>query len=68
MAELILRDGVGMIDLVAEDDEGDLRELLHREERIQLRLGLWEPLVILGVDEEYDTVDFGEVVLPETSS
>ena len=31
VAELILRDGIGVIDLVAEDDKGNLGELLHGE-------------------------------------
>ena len=34
---------------------------------VQLGLGLDEPLVVLGVDQEDDAVHFGEVVLPETS-
>jgi len=67
VAEFVLGDGVGVVDLVAENDKGDLGELLHGEERVQLGLGLDEPLVVLGVDQEDDAVHFGEIVLPETS-
>jgi hypothetical protein len=39
-------------------------ELLHGEEGIELGLGLGETFMILGVDEEDDSGDFGEVILP----
>lgn len=67
VAQLVLGDGIGVVDLVAENDKGDLGKLLHGEERVELGLGLGEALVVLGVDEEDDAVDFGEVVLPETA-
>lgn len=67
VAQLVLGDGVGVVDLVAEDDKGHLGELLHGQERVELGLGLGEALVVLSVDEEDDAVDFGEVVLPETA-
>ena len=67
VAELVLGHGIRVVDLVAEDDERHLGELLHRQERVELGLGLGEPLVVLGVDEEDDAVDFGEVVFPEAA-
>lgn len=67
VSHLILGHGIGVVDLVAENDEGNLGELLHREEGVELGLGLSESLVVLGVDEEDDTVDLGEVVSPDTT-
>lgn len=67
VSEFVLADGVGVVDLVAENEEGDLGELLHGEEGVELGLGLGETLVILSVNEENDTAHFGEVVLPETT-
>lgn len=67
MTELILADSVGVVDLVTEDEEGDLGEVLHGEESVELSLGLGETLVVLGVNEENNTADFGEVVLPQTT-
>lgn len=67
MAQLILTHGVGVVDLVSEDEEGNLGEVLHGEKGVKLGLGLGEALVVLGVDEENDAADFGEVVLPETT-
>lgn len=52
--QLVLGDGVGVVDLVAEDEEGSLLEVLHGEERIELGLGLQEALWVFGVDEEDD--------------
>jgi hypothetical protein len=65
--ELILADRLGVVDLVAENDEGDVGELLHAEERIELGLGLGKTLVVLGVDEEDDAADLGEVVAPQAA-
>ena len=67
VADLILAHGVGVVDLVSEDEEGHLGQLLHGQERIELGLGLGEPLVVLGVDQEDDAADFGEVVFPQTA-
>jgi hypothetical protein len=67
MPQLVLGHGVGVVDLVAQDDEGNLGELLHGQEGVELGLGLGESLVVLGVDEEDDTVDVGEVVSPDTA-
>jgi hypothetical protein len=65
VTELILRYGIGVVNLVAEDDKRDFGKLLHGEEGIELGLGLGKTLVVLSVDEEDDTVDFREVILPE---
>jgi len=68
MAKLILGNGVGVVDLVTENDEGDLRKLLHREKGVEFSLGLGESVVVLGVDEEDNPIHLGEVVLPKTTS
>lgn len=67
MSQLVLADGVRVIDLVAQDDEGDLGQLLHGEEGVELGFGFGKALVVLGVDEEHDAGDLREVVLPETA-
>lgn len=67
MSHLVLRDGIGMVDLVAENDKGNLGELLHGQEGVELGLGFTESLVVLGVDKEDNAVDLGEVVAPDTS-
>jgi hypothetical protein len=67
VTELILGDGVGVIDLVAEHEEGHLGQVLHGEQGVQFGLGLREALVVLGIDQEDDTVDLGEVVLPQAA-
>jgi len=67
VSHLILGDGIGVVDLVAQNNEGNLGELFHREKGVELGLGLLESLVVLGVDEEDDTVDLGEVIAPDTS-
>jgi hypothetical protein len=68
VSQLVLRDSLGVIDLVAQDDEGNLGELLHREEGVELGLGLGESLVVLRIDKEDDTVDLREVIPPDTAS
>ena len=68
MPELVLAHSAWRINLVAQDKEGDLRELLNRQEGVELRLGLGEPFKIGAVDKEDDTVDLGEVVAPEAAS
>jgi hypothetical protein len=67
VSQLVLGDSVRVVDLVAQDDEGDLGELFHREKGIELGLGLCESLVVLGIDKEDDTVNIGEVIAPDTS-
>lgn len=68
VAQLILAHGIGVINLVSEDEEGNLGEVFHGEEGVELSLGLGETLVVLGIDKEDDTADLGEVVLPQTAS
>lgn len=67
MPELVLAHSPRRVDLVAEDQEGDLRELLDGEQGVELRLGLGEPLKVGTVDEEDDAVDLREVVPPEAA-
>ena len=67
MPELLLADGAWRVDLVAEDEEGDLGEFLDGQERVELSLGLGESLNVDAVDEEDDAVNLGEVVPPETA-
>lgn len=67
VAELILRHSIRVVDLVAENDKGDLCELLHLEQCIQLSLGLGEALVVLGVNQEDNAVDLWEIVPPQST-
>ena len=67
MSQLLLAHRIRVVDLVAEDQEGHFLQLLHREERVELRLRLGKAFVVFGVDEEDDAADFGEVVFPETT-
>lgn len=67
VAESVLGDRAGVIDLVSEDDKGNFGELLHGEQGVELGLGLGESLLVLCVDKEHDTVDLGEVVSPDTA-
>ncbi len=67
MSELILGNGVWVVNLVAKDNEWDLLKLLHGEKSIELSLGLWETLVVLGVNEEDYTRDLWEVIFPQTA-
>jgi hypothetical protein len=67
VSQLVLGNGVGVVDLVAQDDKGNLGKLLHGQEGVELGLGLGKSLVVLGIDEEDDTVDVGEVISPDTT-
>jgi hypothetical protein len=57
-AKLVFRYSLGVINLVAEDNEGGVLEFLHSEKSIELGLGLVEALVVLCVDEENNTGNF----------
>lgn len=59
-AQLVLGDGIGVVDLVAEDDERRALQLLHGEQGVQLGFGFLEALVVFGVDEEDYAGDFGD--------
>ena len=67
MPQLILRDSVRVIDLISEDEEGNAGELFHGEKGVQLGFGFGESLKVLGVYQENDSADFGEVVFPEAA-
>ena len=56
-----------MVDLVAEDQKGHFGEFFHGEQRVEFGFGFGEAFVVFGVDEEYDSADFGEVVFPEAA-
>ncbi|KAJ6260984.1 hypothetical protein Dda_3649 [Drechslerella dactyloides] len=65
--QLVLADGLVVVNLVAEDEEGHLGQLLHGQEGVELGFGFGHALEVLGVDEEDDAGDLGEVVLPEAA-
>lgn len=67
MTQLILTNSIRMINLVSENEEGDLGELLHCEQGVKLGFGFGEAFVVFGVDEEDDTAYFGEVVFPQAA-
>lgn len=67
VSKLILAHGIGVVNLVSEDEEGNLGELLDCEKGVELDLGLGESLVVLGVDEEDNSANFREVVPPEAA-
>lgn len=67
MSQLLLAHSIRVIDLVAQDQERGLLQLLHAQQGIQLGLALDEPLRVLGVDQEHNAGDFGEVVLPQAT-
>jgi hypothetical protein len=59
-AQLVLGDGLWVIDFVSEDDKGGVLELFHSEEGVELGFGFVEALVVFCVDEEDDARDFGD--------
>lgn len=67
VAESVLGDRAGVVDLVSEDDKGDLGELLHGQQGVEFGLGLGEALLVLSVDKEDDAVDLGEVISPDAA-
>jgi len=66
--KLLLRNSAGGVNLVAENKEGNLGELFYGEKGIEFGLGFGKALEVGGVDEEDDSVNFREVVSPETTS
>lgn len=68
VSELVLAHCAWCVDLVAENEEGHVRELVDSEEVVKLGLRLAKSFWVGCVDEEDDTVYFWEVVFPETTS
>lgn len=67
ITKLILGNGLGVVNLVSENEEGDFAQLLHREKCVQLGPALGETLEVFSVDEEDDAADFRKIVFPEAS-
>jgi len=67
MPQLILTHGIRVINFIAENQEGYFGQVLHRQKRVELGFGFGEAFVVFGVDKEYDTGNFGEVVFPEAA-
>lgn len=67
MPQLILTNGIRMINLIPQDQKRRLAQILHAQQRVELDLALLEALRVLGVDEEDDAADLGEVVLPQAA-
>lgn len=63
----VLAHGLWRVDLVTQDEERNVLQLRHGQERVQLFLGLCESLWICHVNQIHDTVDLWEVVLPQSS-
>jgi hypothetical protein len=68
MSQLIFRHRIGMVDLVAEDQEWGLCKVLHGEQGVEFGFRFGETLVVFGVDEEDNPRNFREVVAPEAAS
>lgn len=67
MSQLVFGNSVWVVDLVAEDEKWGLGEVFHAEQSVELGFRLGEALGVLGVNEEDNTADFREVVLPQTT-
>lgn len=67
MPQLILTNRIRMINLIPQHQKRRLIQLLHTQQRIQLRLALLEPLRVFGIHKEHDPAHFGEVVFPESA-
>lgn len=67
MSQLLLADGTGRVNLVSQNEEGNLGELLDGQESVELGFRLRETLEIGAVDQENDTIDFWEVIAPEAA-
>lgn len=67
MSELVLGNGVRVVDLVAENQERCLGKILHTEKSVELGFRFAEALGVFGVDQEDDAADFGEIILPQTA-
>ena len=67
MSELLLTHSAECVNLVAENEEGNLGEFLDGEQHIGLGLQVGGAFVVGRPDQEDDTVDLGEVVAPEAT-
>ena len=67
MSEFLLADSIGMIDLVSENQEGNLVKVLHGEKGVEFGFGFGEAVMVFCVNEEDDARHFGKVVFPETT-
>lgn len=60
VSELVLANGIRMVDLVAEYQEGYFCQLFHGEEGVQFGLGFGKSFVVFRVYEEYYAGDCEE--------
>lgn len=67
MSQLVLGHGVRVVDLVPEDQKRRLREVFHGQEGVEFSFCFGQTFMVLGVDEEHNSRDFGEVVAPKTA-
>lgn len=67
MSELILRDSMGLINLVTKNKEGNALELLDGKESIELSLRLSKSAGISSVNEVDNAANLGEIVSPQTT-
>ena len=67
LTQLLFGHSTGSVDLVAQDQEGNTGELLDRKQSVELCTCFGKSLVVLRVNEEYDAVHLGEVVLPKST-
>lgn len=68
MPEFLLTNSAWCIDFVTEDEERNLAELFDREEGVEFGFRFGETLKVGAVNKEDNSIDFREVVAPETTS
>ena len=64
LPELVFGGRAGTVNLVAQDEDGAVGKLLVCEEGVQLDFGLVKAITIASVNQKYDGVHRGEVILP----
>lgn len=64
LSQLLLLHGVLLVDFIAEDHKGDILELFHLKQWIQLTLGLVDSLSVCCVDHKDNTVKLTAILLP----
>ena len=67
MPQLLLTDRIRVVNLVTQNQERHFLQLFHAEEGVELDFRFGQALEVLGVDEEDDAANFGEVVFPEAA-